>query len=88
MKTTLEIPEPLFRKAKATAAAEGRPLREFITEAIEQKLGASSHAGRQQALWMKLAGTFGKDPEMIRENRRIQKIIDKEFSRIDPEDWK
>jgi hypothetical protein len=87
VKTTLEIPDPLLRKAKATAAAEGRPLREFITEAIEQKLGASSHAGKQ-ALWLKLAGTFGKNPEMIRESRRIQKIIDKEFSRIDPEDWK
>ena len=35
MKTTLEFPEPLFRKLKATAALSGKSLKEFVTEAVK-----------------------------------------------------
>jgi hypothetical protein len=38
MKTTLEIPDGLFREAKAAAARKGQPLRELVTEAIRAKL--------------------------------------------------
>jgi len=38
MKTTLEIPDPIFRRAKSVAADRGIPLREFVTEAIKEKL--------------------------------------------------
>jgi hypothetical protein len=34
MKTTLDLPDPLFRKAKATAAERGQSLKEFVTEAL------------------------------------------------------
>ena len=33
MKTTLEIPDPLFRQAKATAAERGQSLEDFFTDA-------------------------------------------------------
>jgi predicted DNA binding CopG/RHH family protein len=36
VKTTLEIPDPTFRKAKATASALGIPLREYVTQAVEE----------------------------------------------------
>jgi len=35
------IPDPVFRKAKARAAERGIPLRQFITEAVEEKLNSS-----------------------------------------------
>ena len=38
MKTTLELPDQLFRTAKATAAERGRTLKEFMTEAVRDKL--------------------------------------------------
>ena len=38
MKTTLEIPDSVFRRAKARAAERGIPLRQFVTEAVEEKL--------------------------------------------------
>lgn len=38
MKTTIDLPDPLFRKVKATAAAEGISLKAFIAEAVEQRL--------------------------------------------------
>jgi hypothetical protein len=47
MKTTLEIPDPTFRKAKAAAGALGIPLHEFVTQAVEEKL---SMGGRRQEL--------------------------------------
>ncbi len=38
MKTTLELPDAMFRQAKALAAARGVTLRRFFTEALEEQL--------------------------------------------------
>jgi len=38
VKTTFDLPDPLMRKAKALAARQGRPLRDFVAEAIDEKL--------------------------------------------------
>ena len=40
MKTTLEIPDSIFRRAKSVAAERGIPLREFVTEAVKEEAGA------------------------------------------------
>jgi len=40
-KTTLEMPETLFRRAKAEAAGRGQTLKQFVTGAIEKELGSS-----------------------------------------------
>jgi len=42
MKTTLEIPDAIFHRAKARAAEQRVPLREFISEAVAEKLDAKS----------------------------------------------
>ena len=42
MKTTLEIPDTIFRRAKSVAAERGIPLREFVTEAVKDKLAANA----------------------------------------------
>lgn len=38
MKTTIEMPDELFRKAKAVAALRGQTLKELITAAMEREL--------------------------------------------------
>lgn len=81
-KTTLEFPDKVFRKAKAKAAEQGIPFRQFVTEAVEAKLQNS--AGKDEKPWMK---SFGVLREFHEDNVRIQKIIDEEFETIDPEDW-
>jgi hypothetical protein len=81
MKTTLEIPDPVFRKAKVKAAERGIPLRQFVTEAVEEKLAATPSQGDKP--WMK---AFGKLRHLHRDNLRIQRIIDEEFEQIEPED--
>jgi hypothetical protein len=81
MKTTLEFPDPVFRKAKAEAAQRGIPLRQFVTEAVQEKLAAARPADKP---WMKALGGLR---HLHEENVRIQKLIDEEFEKIDPEDW-
>lgn len=72
-----------FGKAKATAGALGIPLREFVTQAVEEKLSSNS---RQQAKpWLDCAGELSHPH---RETIRIRKRIEDEFEQIDPEDWK
>jgi hypothetical protein len=40
-KTTLEMSETLFRRAKATAASRGQTLKQLVTRALEKELGLS-----------------------------------------------
>ena len=89
MKTTIEIPETTLRRARNLAAAKGITLKRLVAEAIEEKVsngGTKSKSG--EPAWLKLHGAFSKTKAMRAETRRIQKIIDGEFERIDPEEWK
>ena len=79
MKTTLEIPDAVFRKAKAKAAECGIPLRQFVTEAVVEKLATSV----EEKPWMKYAGGLR---HLHEENLRIDKLIEEEFEQIDEED--
>lgn len=86
MKTTLEIPDATFRRAKSLAAAKGLTLRQFVTEALEEKLRAGRLPGRKEPEWLRLAGAFGKTESDRRETRRIQEKIDAEFEAVDSDE--
>ncbi|MDB6155460.1 MAG: transposase, partial [Chthoniobacteraceae bacterium] len=61
VKTTLEIPDTLFRQAKATAAIHGQTLKKFVNEALQEKLsGASSKQGTclDEVLWRRQTVRF------------------------------
>jgi len=89
MRTTLDLPDELFREVKATAARRGMLMKQFITEALTEKLAAPAVAPPPDPKpWMKFAGCLAKDPEMQAELKRINGIIEAEFGRVDPEDWK
>jgi hypothetical protein len=81
MKTTLEIPDTIFRRAKSAAADRGIPLREFVTEAVKEKLVAD--AKTTETPWM--AG-FGKLRHLRKETAKINHMIEEEFEQIDSED--
>lgn len=82
MKTTLEIPDPIFRRAKSVAAQRGIALRAFVTEAVEQKLASVSQ--KNEKPWVGLAGGL---KHLHKETVRINQILNREFEGIDPEDW-
>lgn len=81
MKTTLEIPDAIFRRAKATAAQRGIPLREFVTEAVKEKLENGNKVPDKP--WM---ASFGKLRHLRKETARINQVIEEAFEKIEPED--
>lgn len=82
MKTTLEIPDFLFRKAKSKAAERGQTLKQLVTEALQEKLATNSDRTGEPG-WME---GFGKLHRLRRETRRIQARTDERFEVIEPED--
>jgi len=82
MKTTLEIPDTIFRRAKSKAAEQGIPLRQFVTEAVEDRLKATHATGQKP--WMKHMGKLRK---LRKETERINRGIEEAFEQIDTEFW-
>ena len=77
MKTTIELPDPVFCKAKAAATERGQSLNEFVTEALRDKLALGTVRARAiEPAWMK---GFGKLKRLHKETVRVQSTIDKEF---------
>jgi hypothetical protein len=83
VKTTLEIPDSTYRRAKATAARRGQTVAAFISAAVEAKLAAEER-GIKERPWMEFAGVFQSERQ---ESKRILKRIEKACERIHPEDW-
>jgi len=84
MKTTLEIPDALFRRVKSKAAQRGQSLKEFVGEALSEKLGSGRRtvpAGDPE--WMQ---GFGRLRRLHRETERIAKRIHETFEVVEPED--
>jgi hypothetical protein len=82
VKTTLEIPDSLFRKAKSKAAERGQSLKDFVTEALTEKLTVK-HSAAGEPAWMK---GFGGLAALHRETARIQRCIDEVFDVVESED--
>jgi hypothetical protein len=80
VKTTLEIPDSIFRRAKSVAAERGIPLRALVSEALAEKLRADNGSGKP---WM---AAFGKLRHLRRETAKINRIIEEEFEQIEAED--
>ena len=84
VKTTLELPDELFRLVKSTAAQQGVSLKDYVASALREKLGQTTNVEKTKP-WMK---HFGSIAHLHKESRRIEKIIEQEFETIDPEGWK
>ncbi len=84
MKTTIELPDDLFREAKATAARRGTALKVFVRDALAEKLA------REGVLGMAPDGPreWPVPPLNIprEEAELIDKAIEEAFEQIEPED--
>ncbi len=83
VKTTIELPDALFRSAKARAAERGQPLKQFVTEALQEKLAGRPRRSADEPAWMR---GFGGLKDLRAETRRVQRRIDAAFEEIEPED--
>ncbi len=89
MKTTVEMPDALFRKAKAIAAERGIPLKDLLTDAVREHLRRSAGntpKGKPPApAWM---SAFGGLRGLHKETGRINRILEEEFERIEEGQWR
>jgi hypothetical protein len=72
----------VFRRAKAKAAEHRMPLRQFISEAVAEKLEAESRVGVKTRLAL-----AGKLRHLRKETARINSFIEREFEKVEPEEW-
>ena len=77
-----ELRDAIFRRAKSKAAERGIPLRQFVTEAVEEKLKKPAPATEKP--WMK---HVGKLKHLHKETVQINQAIEEAFETIDPEMW-
>ena len=84
MKTTIEIPDVLFRKVKSKAAERAQTLKEFVSAALQEKLTSRRSPGHSaEPEWMQ---GFGKLRRLHRETERIRKRVDEAFDVVESED--
>ena len=83
MKTTVEIPDAIYRQIKATAALRGQTVKAFVLQSLHDKLAAERSGKKRPVGWRSVFGKASKA-----DVADVQRMIDEEFSRIDPEDWK
>jgi hypothetical protein len=83
VKTTIELPDELFREAKATAARRGTALRVFVQEALQEKLAREGARAEPTGEKRWPVPPLRLDPA---ETRRIDALIEEAFEQIEPED--
>jgi len=83
VKTTLDISDDLFKKAKARAALHNLSLKDFVCRALREKL-TRKRAGRQDATsgWRSVYGRTS-----AREVTRADEAIAAAFEHVDPKEW-
>ena len=83
VKTTIEIPDELFKKAKATAALQGESLRELICDALETHLASAPVPQTHRSGWRSVFGLA--EPKAV---AKVDQFIDADLERVDPSDWR
>ena len=83
MKTTIDIPDELFRLAKALASLGGISLRQFVTDTLRARLEREEKRARAaDPPWMK---SFGGLADLAAETARVRALIEEEFESIESE---
>jgi plasmid stability protein len=73
MRTTVDIPDAMYRRLKARAATQGTSAKALILSGVEQVLGAEATAPRQR---VDLPLVPSKRPGTLRlDNARIYEVI-------------
>jgi hypothetical protein len=82
MKTTVEMPEKLYRQVKARAAAKGQTIKAFLINALEDKLAWENQRNGKESGWRAVFGKAKKE-----DVEAVQNAIDEKFDLIRLEDW-
>ena len=86
MKTTIELPDATFRQAKALTAARGMTLKQFFTDALEEKLRRCVRETNESAPEPPWMAGFGALSDLSSEHRLVDAAIEEEFEKLESED--
>jgi hypothetical protein len=77
MRTTIEIPDMMFREVKSLAARSGKSLRSFVVRAIEKEVARTRQAAKPR-YQVKLPLLKSKHPGKIKSmtNAEIEDLLD------------
>ncbi len=77
MRTTIEVPDPVFRTMKSLAARKGQSLKEFVVRAIEREVSRAQRPGRVR-FSVQLPLVRSKSPGALRSltNAEIEDLLD------------
>jgi hypothetical protein len=80
MKTTLEIPDSLFKQVKARAAMEGMKLKDLVTSALASYLGHPKASGPEETKPCPFPLVRGKGGPLMKHmsNEAIARLEEKE----------
>ena len=81
MKTTLEMPDELFRRAKTTAAQRGQSLKQLVTVALERELAGPSPRARTAKRRQTEVAAFLRELKKI--SKRISAVWPEGVSAVD-----
>ncbi len=83
MKTTLEIPDELYRQSKSTAALRGETLKEFVNTALKNHLHQVTQPTSKNSGWRRAFGAASAD-----QTADVDRLVNEEFEKIDLDHWK
>ena len=81
MKTTLEMPDELFRRAKATAAQRGQSLKQLVNTALERELAGPAPGTKSSRHKRAEVEAFLRELKKI--SRRISAVWPEGVSAVD-----
>jgi Arc/MetJ family transcription regulator len=83
LKTTVELPDTLFRQTKAAAALRGESIKDFVTAALRAHLASQATGVLEERGWRNV---FGK--ASAEEVEEIGRVVAEELERIDLDTWR
>ena len=83
METIREFDAETQRSIRQMDSCDIIPLREFVTEAVKDKLASDAKATEKP--WVK---HIGKLKHLRKETARINRLIEEDSEKIDPEMWR
>jgi hypothetical protein len=82
MRTTIDMPDELFRRTKATAALAGETIKEFVTTAVRERLERQAPGSARSVGWRAVFGLA-----RVEDTEQVDRIIRADLEEVNPEDW-
>ena len=83
VRTTVDIPDDLFRRAKAAAALSGESLKETVIAALRAHLERQGTPAPQRPGWRAVFGLARRE-----EVDSVDAVVADELEQVDPEEWR